>query len=261
MNPPELIRKHGDYLERAYADQILSKLHGYALFWVSYIGNDSSSQYLPMPNVSEEAIQTRTRIWEHLYTLLESFALCWRLVERFEQLQPIQNAADYADNLNHWIAFYAHFGRIHDMAEKVANEFKDYKGEGLFTPFDQFNELRHTVLHYPKTPMKWVDNVILAPWIGEADGNWKQGMRWSEATPDDFDYIATTSAKVLRELEAVANGFLYRIANLAKEQKGFRDVVWSSLSPTERIVSPPSSSFGSGTSELNFPHPSGFHRG
>jgi len=66
MSKPEQIHLHGDYLEREYATEILSRLPGYALFWASYIGNDGRSNYLPMPDVDEEVRKTRVLIWEHL---------------------------------------------------------------------------------------------------------------------------------------------------------------------------------------------------
>lgn len=223
MHDPKLIAQHGDYLESHYAPEILSRLGGYALFWASYIGNDRESNYLPMPSASPETLQARVRIWEHLYTLFESIALCWRLEERLSTLAPVATPSNYADALNDWVAFYAHLGRVHDMAEKVASEFA---GENLFAPFDSFYEKRHTVLHYPKVPMRWVENVLAAPLIGERPGEWNQNMRWADLGPKDLQFLADILSTTLRDLEKVTNAFLYKIAELAAEQKGFVVVRW-----------------------------------
>jgi hypothetical protein len=196
-----------------------------------------------MPAVDEAVLKTRVLIWEHLYTLFESFALCWRLEERFNELKEVTSPQVYADNLNDWIAFYAHLGRIHDMAEKVAKGwFKDDKGVetggGLYTPFDSFYEKRHTVLHYPKVPMKFADNVLLAPTVGEASKDWRQGMLWSELKPENFEFLASVIGTTLRELEKVTDKFLFRITELARTQQGFKDVRWPEPAPKADKTSP-----------------------
>lgn len=223
MHDPELIYHHGDYLESYHADKILSRLGGYALFWATYIGNDKESNYLPMPGSTPEVLQARIRIWEHLYTLFESIALCWRLEERLSALTPVATHSDYSDVLNDWVAFYAHLGRVHDMAEKVASEFA---GENLFIPFDSFYEKRHTVLHYPKVPMRWVENVLAAPRIGDKPGEWSQKMRWADLKPKDLQFLSDIVTSTLRDLEKVTNAFLFKISELAAKQKGFVPVKW-----------------------------------
>ena len=223
MDKSDFIRNYGDSLERHYADKILCSVPGYALFWATYIGNDGRANYLPMPDVAEGVLTARVRLWEHLYTLFESLALCWRLEERFTELASIDGPAAYADNLNDWIAFHAHLGRIHDMAEKVAREFH---GDNLFAPFDPFYEQRHTVLHYPKVPMRFAENVLAAPRLGVAPKNWKQGMRWEDLKGDDFHFLADLVTSDLRELATVINKFFYRMTELVKLQKGFAPVKW-----------------------------------
>jgi len=225
MHKAELIRDNGDYLEKNYADKILCRVEGYGLFWATYIGNDGKSNYLPMPGVSPEVLHTRTRIWEHLYTLFESLAFCWRLEERFSARNGIASATDYVDNLNDWIAFYGHLGRIYDMAQKVAEEFQRKE---LIAPFDPFYKQRHIVLHYPKVPMCWVDNVLVAPMLGEGRQNWKKGMRWTEMNSDDFHFVSDIVDTTLRELEKVVNKFFFNISEFAASEKAFVSIQWPS---------------------------------
>jgi hypothetical protein len=162
------------------------------------------------------------------------------LEDSFAELKAVTTPAQYADNLNAWIAFYAHLGRIHDMAEKAAAQFQ---GEGLFVPFDSFNEKRHTVLHYPKVPMYWAESVLASPRLGETPRDWKQGMRWSELDHQGFEFLCDIVASTLRDLEKVINAFMYRIAELVTLQLQFVPVEWPEASQTfhKSVLSPPPS--------------------
>lgn len=255
MDSMKLITDNGDYLERHYANEILQRLPGYALFWARYVGNNGQSKPLPMNNVSDEVLRQRDLIWEHLYTLFESFALCWRIEQRFKELEAIRSPINYADNLNDWIAFYAHLGRIRDMAKKTAEEFNNGKNNGLYSQFNEFYEIRHTVLHYPKVPMKWVESVLQAPSLGETKGSWWQRMNWTDLDRLNFEFIEESISKLLRDYEKVANRFLLRIADLAQSQKGFQCVEWPATNlRTSSISTDLSWPLTSGT--LSFP-PSG----
>ena len=223
MHNLDRIRTSGDYLERHYADNILSRIPGYAHFWMMYIGNDGQSAYLKMPGATREVLEARARLWEHLYTIFENLALCWRLEEVFSKLNVIGHPTDYANNLNDWIAFYAHLGRIHDMGEKVADEFAT---ENLFESFDPFYRQRHIVLHYPKVPMRFVDDVLTVPKFGEAPKNWQKGMRWEELKGEDFHFVSDIVSDTLRDLEKVTNSFFFKLIDLVKSEKSFSLVKW-----------------------------------
>ena len=76
---PTLIVKHGDDIECHLAERILNTIPSYATFWATYIGNDGRMNSLPMPQASPTAYANRETLWQCLYTLFESLALCWQL--------------------------------------------------------------------------------------------------------------------------------------------------------------------------------------
>lgn len=218
-----------------------------SVFWAMYIGNDGRANCLSMPGATEEVLEVRTYLWEHLYTLFESSALCWRLEGRLGRLTEINTPNDYADNLNSWIAFYAHLGRIHDMPEKAAGEFR---GENLFAPFDLFYEQRHIVLHCPKVPMCLVENVLTAPYLGDKPKEWKKGMCWSELRHQDFQFLDLIFKCTLDELEKVINKFFFKITALAAPQKRFVPIQWPEAARAQGRNVPPADGLSSATSLL-----------
>jgi hypothetical protein len=120
------------------------------------------------------------------------------------------------------------------MAKKVAEKFQ---GENLFAPFNPFYEQRHTVLHYPKVPMRRVGNILAAPRLGDKPKEWGQGMRWSDLRQCDIKFLAENIECTLRELEKVINTFLFRITQLAASQKGFVPIQWPEMVAQGRNVS------------------------
>src|SRR5947207_15327993 len=96
---PRLISKFGDDIEKRLADRILNTVPSYATFWATFVGNDGQQNSLPIPGADAEVIKNRARIWEHLYTLFESVALCWELEAHFERAEQITDFAQYASNL------------------------------------------------------------------------------------------------------------------------------------------------------------------
>ena len=223
MNEFDLFRKNGDFLERMSAEQTGRYLPGYLYFWARFIGNNGKSEFLPMPDTAADANVLRELFWEHTYTIFESIALCWRIEDELSECRQVDTLEEYAGNLNQWMAFYAHLGRIHDMAEKVAAVFK---GNGLYEPFDNFYRQRHIALHYPKVPMATLDSVLLAPRLGDKPEEWHKGLRWREATPEKFELVSDIVSSTLRELEKVTSEFLYKVAGLAESQGGFRPIHW-----------------------------------
>jgi len=221
---PTLIVKHGDDIECHLAERILNTIPSYATFWATYIGNDGRMNSLPMPQANPTAYANRETLWQSLYTLLESLALCWQLEIDLAQRERIRDFADYAWNLNAWTAFYAHLGRIHDMAEKATAQLNERR---LFAPFDPFYEKRHIALHGIKVPMRWVENVLSAPPLGEAHRQWHTRMSWTELTKADFDLLSATIASTLRELEPIIDFFFSQLAQLAPSRLGLVPVQWS----------------------------------
>ncbi len=220
---PGLIRQFGDDLEKNLADRILNTVPSYATFWATFVGNDGYQHSLPMPGANAQIQKDRAHIWEHLYTLFESLALCWDLEGYFARAEQITTFAEYTRNLNAWIAFYAHLGRIHDMAGKVADGLR---ATHLLAPFNPFYEQRHVALHGIKVPMRWADNVLCAPPIGEAPGHWHTQMAWTELQKADFEYLSTSVSATLRDLEKIIERFFSELLNLAPARLGLSPVEW-----------------------------------
>jgi len=176
-----------------------------------------------MPGATPVAISSRDRTWQHIYTLFESLALCWSLEVQFSANKPIISMDDYFSNLNAWTAFYAQLGRIHDMAERVTAAIGEKR---LFKPFDEFYEKRHTVLHGIKVPMRWADNILCAPPIGERPNQWHAQMAWKELNKAHFEYLSTWVTSTLRLLEPVVSNFLHAILQHADSTLGLRPITW-----------------------------------
>lgn len=222
---PERIRFQGDPLERHFSERILHTIPMYATIWTTYIGNDGGAHSLPMLKTSRVIEQNRSKFWESAYTLFESLSLCWKLEEEFNQREKIKNFEDYMCNLNAWIAFYAHLGRIFDMAQDISFLLNE---KVPTSPIKEFFDRRCIVLHGPKVPMKWLDNVLLAPPLGERPGHWHDKMHWVELSAEQFNFITNQVGKILNELEPLINTFFGRVLGLLECQLGLSSVIWPS---------------------------------
>ena len=220
---PEMIRHHGDDLERHFAEEIINRIPAYATFWATYVGNNGTQGSLAMPGKADETHTTRDSLWQYLYTLFESLALCWSIESEFLKRECISSTEDYLRNLNAWTAFYAHLGRIHDMAEKATTLIDETR---LFAPFDPFYEQRHIALHGIKVPMRWADKVLCAPPLGEKARQWNTQMSWKELDKSDFEDISSPVSSTLRELEIVISNFISAVLQLADSKLGLRQVIW-----------------------------------
>jgi hypothetical protein len=222
-NDPSLILNFGDDLERHFGKRILNTVPSYATIWATYVGNDGKQNSFPMRGADAAAHKRREIFWQYLYTLFESLALSWEIEEQFKKRGQINNQGDYAQNMNSWIAFYAHLGRIHDMAERITVQLNQ---ETLFAPFDPFYESRHIALHGIKVPMCWVENVLCAPNLGEEKRQWHTKMTWKELDKDDFVFLSEQVCQTLAELEKVVEGFCSQVYKLLAPRLGFQSVSW-----------------------------------
>jgi len=114
------------------------------------------------------------------------------------------------------------------MAEKAA-VLLAAKQSQLFTPFDKFYEQRHTILHYPKTPMYLTDGLLQSASNGESTTDWRQNMRWSDLNPKHFKMVADLVSNTLRDLEQVCDVYLGAVYGILKANS-FKEVEWSSTS-------------------------------
>jgi hypothetical protein len=225
--PLAKLKSHGDLIERYFADRIHEVILAYARFWARYIGNDGNAQALPMPNAKKDAEESRERYWQRFYTILESLAICWDIEEELIELQEIYSFKVYAKNLNQWMAFYAHLGRIHDMVKATVNELKR---PDLLKPFDDYWQERNIILHGPKVPMKLVYNVLAVPSFGYSPRNWNDKMVWSQLGPADFEFIAAGVTSILRGLEPRLNRCFAELYKILPASYGWQPVVWPGAS-------------------------------
>ncbi len=223
IDPFTKLKSNGDFLEQHVADQVEKAIPSYARIWTEYVGNDGRENALPMPEADEVARQSRTRYWQRLYTVLESLALCWDIEEELHRFQEIKNFKHYAHNLNLWMAFHSHLGRIHDMVKAIAGELNK---SGLLKPFDEYWKERHIVLHGPKVPMKWVYNTLAIPPLGEKPKHWNDKMVWSDLKEGDIEFIAEEVSEILRELEKRLDWCLAALRKILPEKYGWRPVSW-----------------------------------
>jgi len=138
-------------------------------------------------------------------------------------LQEIENLKVYAHNLNLWMAFYSHLGRIYDMVKGFEGELN--KPE-LLRPFFEFWKDRHIVLHGPKVPMKWVYNTLAVPELGQHPAHWNDKMVWSDIKEGDIEFIADVVSKLLRELEQRLEWCFANLRKILPEKYGWKPVSW-----------------------------------
>lgn len=221
------LKTHGDIIERHFADRINKVFPAYEMIWSKYIGNDGHAQSLPMAYGSRGAEASREKIWQRFYTILESVAICWDIEEELEQIKEINSVKIYTKNLNQWMAFYAHMGRIHDMIKGIANVLKR---PNLLKPFDDYWQERNIVLHGPKVPMKFIYNVLTVPSFGENPRKWNDKMVWSELGSADFDFIAAGVTSILRGLEPKLERLFAELYKVLPDAFGWQPVVWPDIS-------------------------------
>jgi len=223
IDPFTKLKSDGDFLEQHVADQVQKTIPSYARIWAEYVGNDGRENALPMLEANEVARQSRSKYWQRLYTVLESLALCWDIEEELHRFKEIKNFKHYTHNLNLWMAFYSHLGRIHDMVKAIAGELN--KSE-LLRPFDEYWKERHIILHGPKVPMKWVYKTLAIPPLGEKPKHWNDKMVWSDLKEGDIEFIAKEVSKILRELEKRLDWCLAALGKILPEKYGWRPVLW-----------------------------------
>src|SRR5262245_40529486 len=112
IDPIARLKSDGDLIERQFAERVGEVLPSYARIWAEYIGNDGQAHALPMPGANGESLKSREEHWQRLYTIFESLALCWQIEDEITSITKINGFKDYAQNLNLWMAFHSHMGRI-----------------------------------------------------------------------------------------------------------------------------------------------------
>jgi hypothetical protein len=233
-DPFAKLKSHGDFLERQFADRIRKVIPSYARIWAEYVGNDGSENALPMPKADDVARESRTRNWQRLYTVLESLALCWDIEEDLGHFQEIKNFKVYARNLNLWMAFYSHLGRIHDMVKGFEGELNRPE---LLRPFIEFWKDRHIVLHGPKVLMKWVYNTLAIPPLGEKPKHWNDKMVWPDLTAADIEFVADRVTTILRESEPRLERCVAELRKILPEEYGWKPVSWGNIAEEGAAVS------------------------
>ena len=218
------LKSDGDLVEQQFADRIAAVIPSYAKVWAEYIGNDGHAHALPMAGVEREVLDSREKQWQRIYTILESLALCWEIEDDLHKITEITGFRSYAQNLNLWMAFHSHMGRIHDMVKAVAGELDR---PDLLKPFDEYWKDRHIVLHGPKVPMKWVYNALAVPALGETPKHWNDKMLWQELKSTDFEFVSTGVSKILRELEARLEQCFADLRKSMPAKHGWRPVSWN----------------------------------
>lgn len=227
LDPFAKLKTDGDVVERQFADRIHDVIPSYARIWAEYVGNDGSAKALPMSGAGDAATDSRAMCWQRLYTIFESLVLCWDIEEELGRLQEIRDFKSYAQNLNLWIAFYSHLGRMHDMVKTFAGELR--KPE-LLQPFVEFWKNRHIVLHGPKVPMKWVYNTLAVPPLGDRPKYWNDKMVWQDLKAHDFELVAEEVSVILRDLEKKLERCLTELRKILPSKYDWKPVSWSALS-------------------------------
>jgi hypothetical protein len=223
IDPFTKLKSDGDFLEQHVADRVRQVIPSYARIWAEYVGNDGNANALPMVGASEAAEKSRESCWQRLYTTLESLSLCWDIEEELQRLNEIKNFKIYAHNLNLWMAFHSHLGRVHDMVKAFTGELDK---SDVLKRFDEYWKERNIVLHGPKVPMKWVYNTLAIPPLGEKPKHWNDKMVWSELKEGDIEFIAKQVSKILRELEMRLEWCLAALRKILPDKYGWKPVSW-----------------------------------
>jgi hypothetical protein len=156
------LARHGDALERTYADWIQSRLPAYADVWNEFIGNDGQCQLPLQDRLPKDMAAKRATLAARNYTALESAIGAKRLVDTswgivIPPLRTRSSIDVYLDAINTLVAFYAQMGRIHDQVLALEGPFK---AKGLAGGLYEFYSQRNTVLHEAKLPAAIIDGVL-----------------------------------------------------------------------------------------------------
>jgi hypothetical protein len=217
------LKSNGDVIERNWSDRIHGIFPSYERFWLDYIGNDGFARSLPMPGADKGARKSRKKYWQRVYTILESVASCWEIENDLAEIEEIKSVKIYHRNINLWMAFYAHVGRIHDMVKGIS---KDLHRQDILKPFEDYWKERHIVLHGPKPPMQFVYNALTLPALGEQPRKWNDKMLWSELGQADFDFLAKGISSILRGLEQRLERCFAELYKVLPCENDWRKVVW-----------------------------------
>lgn len=228
MNTDEAIAKlksHGDPVERTCAERVRAAIPSYARIWADYVGNDGEANALPMTGVKNDAIKSRAECWQRIYTIFESLALSWQIEEEIACMDRIEDFKRYAQNLNLWMAFFSHLGRIHDMVKGIVVPSPVNRAD-LLGQFTQFWKERHIVLHGRKVPMCWIDNVLAVPPLAVGRSGWHDKMPWEELKKSDFEFMAVAVSSTLREVENRVEWCLAELAKSLPSDYGWNPISW-----------------------------------
>lgn len=210
------IDKHGDILEKTYADLIHERLAGYEKIWASFIGNDSTRRMPEVPELDDAEQRIRGLFSQYHYTCLESIICMKELVNKVKSysihtLDSKDKLLDYIQLMSDYMAFHAHAGRIRDLVIKMGAL---YRIGDLGNALNEYFQRRNIVLHESKAPIEFIEGVvsILVP-VGEKEERteWHREKLWTEDTNTSIEFIPDYLDDTLNEILTILNNILEKL--------------------------------------------------
>lgn|GEM_PF-7060703 len=138
------------------------------------------------------------------------------------------------DIQNHFLAFHANSGRIHDSIKNILTLYcldeaskdkdKDRKLNTTATRWlkqlEDYYQIRNTVLHGKKLPFGEMQGILLIP-IPEGEpthsGLWHTSKSWDDIKESDFEYCSDYLVETYHGILQITNGIFGNILGIIKE--------------------------------------------
>ncbi len=220
------INKHGDKLEKEFADFINNYLSYYKKIWELYIGNNGTedkAKIAEIPNFStdENDYPKRIKFSEFHYTCLESI-VCMQAIVIKSKEYSVETMDKYINILNDYIAYGAHIGRLRDNLKMLWALLLDIdmndKRSNKNPVFDKIQDLkkyfeqRCIIVHGKKIPFSISENNKLLGIKSTIlkketfNSNWL----WNDMTNTDIVDLGNYFEETFNDIVKIANDIILK---------------------------------------------------
>jgi len=216
------MKKHGDILEIAYYDKIVTALPKYEELWKLVTGNNGKAEIVKSGD--EIVDEKRKNLSQHSYTVYESLVSIFRIAHKSRK---IENLEDYLDANNDFILFHAHCGRIRDCVQKIGEKLSV---SNLEARLEDFYQRRNEVLHGKKLPFTILEDTFLLPTISGVDfipSSWHDKLNWEEISFEQLNIINEVYLDLYGTMINALNSIYSKLISLVKQSKEFEKTIKS----------------------------------
>jgi hypothetical protein len=218
------LKKHGDSLEKEYADFISTYFNSYEVVWKLYIGNRGNNTRATIKGYPASREIKRENFSENTYTILQSVICLYRITQRevFKKSSAVETN-DVLDLQDALISFFAHLGRIRDNAIQASECLLNINTNMPVEIFAEFYHKRHIVVHGKMLPIVFTQNgEVLIPSLGKdttdrAGWNHKYD-NWSNVVDYSIEIAGVTLENLFQNLMVKINKLFSEFKKKIKEE-------------------------------------------